>query len=554
MGDLIARLKVEGPQVWRKLTLLQKGSLVAVALGALAAIFFLTQWAQRTEYSALFTKLNESDAGAIVAKLKEQKIPYELADGGATVRVPADRVHEVRLDLASQGLPKGSSVGYELFDKMSFGLTDFAQKLNYQRALEGELARTISTLSGVQEARVHIVIPQDELFAAREKPATASVMLRLKAGTELDARQIRGVVNLVSRSVEGLEPENVTVVDGDGVTLSGQDDKSLLSSAGNSAQREAQKNYERALQQDIQTMLEQVLGPRKAVVRVSATLDWDQIESSSETYSPADKPSPVRSTREFVERSAVPLGDGSLTVPSYPIDGRTPAGPVSPSVTPAPTPGAEATPRPTLTAEEALVVTDPKYERREVTTNYEISRQVERIVKAPGSVKRLSVSVLLDGQLDEAVSSTISKVVTAAVGLDTNRGDTVVVASLPFDQTSKIAREKADEEAAQLELYTTVAKGALVVLSILVVLLLVRSVIKGLMRAPRPADLEALGAGAAVPQLQGQRVAEAVAAINAPVKEDDVRPAQVLKDVTKLAQTEPKLVAQIVKSWLDEKG
>ncbi len=557
MGDLIARLRTEGPQVWRRLTLIQRASLVVVALSTLIAIFFLTNWAQQTEYSAVYTKLTESDAAAIVAKLKEQKIPYELADGGSTVRVAADKVYDVRLQLASQGLPKGGSVGFELFDKMSFGLTDFAQRLNYQRALEGELSRTVGSLSGVEDARVHIVIPQNELFIEREKPTTASVVLRLKGGSDLDARQIRGVVNLVSRSVEGLKPENVTVLDGNGVMLSGQDDRSLMAMGGTSAQRDAQRSYERALQQDIQAMLEQVLGPRKAVVRVSANLDWDQFESSSETYSPAGKPTQVRSSRELVERSATPLGDGGFSTPSYPIDGRTPAGPVSPDATPSPTASPQATPVATRTTETGLAVTDPKYERKEVTTNYEISKLVERTVKTPGGVKKLSVSVLLDGQLDEGLTSTISKAVTAAAGLDSSRGDTVVVASLPFDQTASAVRDKASEESAKRELYTTVAKGALVVISLLVVLLLVRSVIKGLTRdLDAPPKVKGKGKGKNLLH-QGQAQlpqAAALLTIEAPVKEEDPRPAQVLKDVTKLAQTEPKLVAQIVKSWLDEKG
>lgn len=558
MADLIARLRTEAPQVWRKLSPVQRASLVGVAVATLAAIFLLTNWAQQTEYATVFSKLTESDAAAIVTKLKELKVPYELADGGSTIKVPADKLYDVRLQLASQGLPKGGAVGFELFDKMSFGLTDFAQKLNYQRALEGELARTIGSLSAVEDARVHIVIPQSELFVERENPTTASVVLRLKPGQELDARQTRGVVNLVSRSVEGLKPENVTVLDGNGVMLSGQDDKSLLSAGATSTQRDAQKGYERSVQQDIQAMLEQVLGPRKAVVRVSAALDWDQFESSSETYSPSGKPAQVRSTHELVERSATALGDGGFSTPSYPIDGRTPAGPVSPNATPATTATPQVTPQalatPTTTAGS---VSDPKYERREVTNNYEISKLVEHTVKAPGSVKKLSVSVLLDGQLDDALTSTITKVVTAAAGLDANRGDSVVVASLPFDQSTSAAQEKAGEEAAKRDLYTGVAKGAMVVFSLLVVLLLVRALIKGLTRDPNaPAKVKGKVKGKNnLPQLtEGEAQQQALAALKAMPKEEDPRPAQVLRDVSQLAQNEPKLVAQIVKSWLDEKG
>lgn len=558
MGDLVARLRTEAPQVWKKMTLLQRGSLVAVAIATVAAIVFVANWAQQSEYSTLFSNLTESDAAAIVAKLKELKVPYELADGGTTVKVPSDRVYDIRLQMASQGLPKGGTVGFELFDKVNFGLTDFAQKLNYQRALEGELARTIASLSAVADARVHIVMPQDQLFAQREKPTTASVVVRLKPGQQLDSRQVRGVVNLVSRSVEGLKPENVTVLDGDGVTLSGQDDGSTVSLAAVGTQRDAQRSYERALQQDIQAMLEQVLGQRKAVVRVAATMDWDQHEASSETYSPAGAPTQIRSSREVVERSATPMNDGALTIPTYPIDGRTPAGPVPPSATPTVVATPQATPGPAATATAvAGSVAEPKYERREVTNNYEISKLTERTVKAPGSVKKLSVSVLLDGQMDDALTSTITKVVTAAAGLDPARGDTVVVASIPFDQSASAAQQKQSEEDAKRELYLTAARGAMVAVSLLVVVLLVRSLIKGLTRDPNaPPKLKGKkGKGKGEQLVLPEGVAEqAVAALKAAPKEEDPRPAQVLRDVTHLAETEPQLVAQIVKSWLDERG
>jgi len=558
LGDLVARLRTEAPQVWKKMTLLQRGSLVAVAIATVAAIVFVANWAQQSEYSTLFSNLTESDAAAIVAKLKELKVPYELADGGTTVKVPSDRVYDIRLQMASQGLPKGGTVGFELFDKVNFGLTDFAQKLNYQRALEGELARTIASLSAVADARVHIVMPQDQLFAQREKPTTASVVVRLKPGQQLDSRQVRGVVNLVSRSVEGLKPENVTVLDGDGVTLSGQDDGSTVSLAAVGTQRDAQRSYERALQQDIQAMLEQVLGQRKAVVRVAATMDWDQHEASSETYSPAGAPTQIRSSREVVERSATPMNDGALTIPTYPIDGRTPAGPVPPSATPTVVATPQATPGPAATATAvAGSVAEPKYERREVTNNYEISKLTERTVKAPGSVKKLSVSVLLDGQMDDALTSTITKVVTAAAGLDPARGDTVVVASIPFDQSASAAQQKQSEEDAKRELYLTAARGAMVAVSLLVVVLLVRSLIKGLTRDPNaPPKLKGKkGKGKGEQLVLPEGVAEqAVAALKAAPKEEDPRPAQVLRDVTHLAETEPQLVAQIVKSWLDERG
>ncbi len=545
MGELVSRLKAEGPQIWHQLSLFQRATLAAVGLAAVAAVLFLGQWAQQPEYSPAFTRLSESDASAIVTKLKEMKVPYELADGGATVRVPSDRVYDVRLQLASQGLPKGGSIGFELFDKASFGLTDFAQKLNFQRALEGELSRTIGRLSGVEEARVHVVLPQDELFLQRENPATASVVLRVRPGSDLDSRQIRGIVNLVSSSVEGLKPENVTVLDGDGVLLSGQEDGQLAGAGRTAGQREAQRAYERSLQGDIQAMLDRVLGPQKAVARVSATMDWDQYEANTETYSPAGKEAQIRSSRETVERSSVPLGEAATlaSVPSYPLDGR--------NATPPPTPEATKTSAPSATPVEDGVsgssasAIEPRYEKRDTTTNYEVSKLVERTVRAPGAVKRLSVAVMLDGQADAAMASTISKTVAAAVGLDEARGDTIVVTSLPFDRTAVAAQERATQETTTRALYVEIGKAVVALISLIAVLLLVRSLLKGL-TAARHSSPPGGGLG------RDPRFAPTIS-LGSPPGTGDSLPLLTQSEVQELAKTQPRLVAQIVQSWIDEK-
>lgn len=550
MGDLVSRLKSEGPLIWRQLSIIQRATLVAVAIATLGVIAFLTQWAQQPEYSAVFTGLSESDASAIVTKLKELKIPYELTNGGSTVRVPSDKVYDIRLQLVSQGLPKGSTVGYELFDKMSFGLTDFAQRLNYQRALEGELSRTISRIAGVEDARVHIVLPQSELFAAKEKAATASVALKLRPGSEPDSRQVQGIATLVARSVEGLKPENVTMVDGDGNLLSGGGDAIASVGARTSSQAEAQKGFEKTIQRDVQGMLEQVLGPRKAVVRVNMLLDWDQYESSTETYSPNGKPTQVRSAKEITERSSTPLGDVTGSgIPTYPLG---PAGPIgAATATPVPTAQAGATAitatAVTTTTQAATTATEPKYERREVTTNYEVSKLVEKMVKTPGAVKRQSISVMLDGQLDEATVATVTKAVGAAAGVDQARGDVVVVTSLPFDRSAATSDQQTQKDAEQRNLYFEIAKYVLAGLSILIVLLMVRSFTRGLTRGPKR-----VGPVNAVEARRESR-ALAAAAARASLPEEDPRVQLTQGEVTELAKNQPKLMAGIIKTWLDER-
>jgi flagellar M-ring protein FliF len=552
VGDLVSRLKTEGPQLWRQLSGFQRATLIAVAIATLGAILYLTQWAQQPEYSAVFTGLADSDASAIVAKLKEQKIPYELADGGATVRVPSDKVYDVRLQLVSLGLPKGSIVGYELFDKSSFGLSDFAQRLNYQRALEGELARTITRISGVQDARVHIVMPQSELFAAQEKPATASVVLTMKTGMQPDGKQVQGISTLVARSVEGLTPANVTIVDGSGTLLSGDSSSMAFSGTGTNYQTDAQRNFELTRQRDIQGMLEQVLGPRKAVVRVSAVLDWNQYESTTETYSPTGQPTQVRSSQEVVESSTVPLGSVGSGIPTYPLDTRNPAGPVVPN--PLATPGPTAQPNGTVTpaTPTALVLAaataEPQYTRRETTTNYEISKLNEKTVKTPGSLKRQSISVMLDGQVDDATVSTVTKAVAAAAGVDESRGDTISVSSMPFDQAAAAADQQTQKDADQRNWYLDIARYVVAALSIIVVLLLVRSLVRGLTGAGRkPKTVVAL------PDGNVRATAVAGAPVRAALPPANDRQTLAQGEVTELAKNQPKLVAGIIKTWLDER-
>lgn len=553
MGDLVSRLKAEGPQIWRHLSIFQRATLVAVVVAAIGAIVFLTQWAQQPEYSAVFTGLSDTDAAAIVAQLKTMKVPYELADGGSTVRVPSNKVYDIRLQMVSQGLPKGGTVGYELFDKNNFGLTDFAQRVNYQRALEGELARTVMSISGVENAKVNIVMPQDQLFTSAQKPATASVVLIMKSGLSPTRAQVQGISTLVARSVEGLTPENVTIVDGNGTLLSGGNG-SLADGAATSDEQAVQQSYEQGLQQSIQGMLEQVLGPRKAVVRVSSEFDWNQYTTSTETYSPNGAPTQVRSSQEVTESSTTPLGTlgASSGIPTYPLSGGSPAGPVPTNVmaTPAatPQPNTTATPSPVATVTPLSGTPVPAYVRKQVTTNYEISKQTDKTVKTPGAVKRLSISVMLDGKLDDATVATVTKAVAAAAGVDPSRGDSIVVTSLPFDQTAATADQQAQKDVNQRNWYLDIAKYVLAGLSILLALLFVRSIVRGLVGTRKPPKTSGKVLKA------GRDAAALPAAADVPaLPQADANVAQMQGEVVELAKNQPQLVAGIIKTWLDER-
>ena len=526
MNESLARYRTEVSRIWQQLAPVQRMTLGLVGAGFVFALVFFAYLSQQVEYSTVFSNLSQQDAAAVVAKLKETKVPYELADGGTTVKVPSSQVHEVRLQLASQGLPQGSGVGFELFDKTSFGLTDFAQKLNYQRALEGELARTINQLSAVEQSRVHVVIPKPELYTENEKPATASVVISLRPGQELQGEQIRGICNLVAGSVEGLKPENVTIIDTHGNILSDAANGSQVgqSTKATASQLEMQQNYQKNLEKSAQALLDQALGYSKAAIRVHAELDWDQVESNSETFSPAGTTAQVRSSSETTERYTGNPGDWiggvpgvSSNVPSY----------LSAGTTVTSTTGVSGT-------------VAPSYERVEKTNNFELSKVVARTTKAPGAVKRLSVAVLLDNVADDAQVQKVERLVSAAIGLDTARGDTITVASMPFDRTYYEQQAQALEEAQRYSMYFDIGKIGVAVIALVVMLLFVRSLSRGLRQA--------------TPVAAKQLPPAPVVTVTAPDQiEVQHRREMARGQVSALVRTQPGAVAALVKTWLHEK-
>ncbi|MGB9913478.1 MAG: flagellar basal-body MS-ring/collar protein FliF, partial [Candidatus Kapaibacteriota bacterium] len=270
-----------------KLSIAQKILLFGITFSVLFGLIYLVvQTSTKVEYATLFTQLDPTEAGKIVEKLKEKKIQYKLEDNGTTILVDKSKVYDTRISIAAEGLPESGVVGYEIFDKTNLGMSEFVQKLNYRRALEGELAKTIGSLSGVKKARVHIVIPEKALFAAEQKQPTASVTLQLAGENALSRLNIRGIQNLVASSVEGLTPNNVTVVDHRGriISESDIDPNSMLGKT--QTQHEQQIRVEQYLTNKVQSLLDGVLGPGNSEVRVSAELDFTQIEKTITDFNP----------------------------------------------------------------------------------------------------------------------------------------------------------------------------------------------------------------------------------------------------------------------------
>ncbi|MDZ7373500.1 MAG: flagellar basal-body MS-ring/collar protein FliF [candidate division KSB1 bacterium] len=424
-------------QFWSALNLGQKAVLVGSVVGSIVLVLALVHWASRPDYTVLFTNLDPKDASTIVEQLRAKKVPYELRDGGTTILVPQEKVYELRLELAGQGLPLMGTVGYEIFDRNNIGLTDFVQKVNYRRALEGELARTISTLAEISSARVHIVVPEPSLYASEQKEPTASIALRLRPGARLSPVQVQGIANLVASSVEGLRPENVTIVDSYGNVLNARRERETLASL-TASQIELQRDVEDYLGQKVMSLLEGVVGPGRARVRVTAELDFDQVERTQETYD-AENPA-IRSQETSLE--ILPQGQGG---------GR----------------------------------------RESNVTNYELNRTVERVVQSPGAVRRVTVAAIVDGryqpvkgpdgkQTQQFVPRSqeeldkLTALVQSAIGYDAKRGDRVEVTCLPIQNPEEEELREVDRRAFLFRVLEKVALG----LAVLLLLGLIRSGIR----------------------------------------------------------------------------
>lgn len=404
---------------------LSTGKLVAMAIlvgGTIAGLAFLLTWSESGDLHPLYSNLAPEDAADIVAKLKERRIPYRLTSDGSAVRIPNDRVHETRLELAAQGLPRAGGVGFEVFDDAKLGMTEFVQNVNYQRALQGELSRTINTLAEVESSRVHIVLPTRSLFIEAEEPATASVILQIRRGRHLSKEQVQGIVHLVASSVSRLKPDDVTIIDNHGKMLAGHRDKSSLSQV-TANQLSFQEKKDRLLENRIKTMLESVLGQDKAIVRVSSLLNFTQLEQTEERFLP--------------EHSVIRSEQASRSTTN---DTATATGGV---------PGLQANVVPGL-GDSALGDMVRSNQQEQSTKNYEVGRLTSRQVTPVGGIERLSVAVVVDGTYRQAEAGAdgeppvyvprsaeemakLESIIKSAVDFDPARGDRIEVVNIPFE-------------------------------------------------------------------------------------------------------------------------
>lgn len=483
----------------QRVTVISGAALVLVIL----LVVVLTT-ARGTPYEVLWSNLDPQDGGTIISELERGGIPYKLSDSG-TIMVPSDRVHRTRLSLASQGLPASGVVGFESMGTKGVFSTDFERKVQYMRALSGELARTIKSIQGVEDARVHIVTPEPSLFVSQKQPATAAVLVKVRPMMELSAPSVQGIVNLVASSVEGLSRQDVTVIDGSGKLLShdyapsSPEGEAVLATG---ALLDLTAKVERELERRLMALLTPVAGAGNVVCQVRAVLNADQVKITKTSYS-TEGDGILRSHQETSEAysgTGSPGGaSGGLDVPTY-TDGGT---------------------------------GQSDFTRTESIKNFEVDQETRETIVMPGTVENLSVAVILNQNLDEEKRGIISETVSAALGLDPLRRDRITVTGMPFDTSlaEKIQEAFAGDEGGlgRWPVYA-IAVGAALAVGTAVILLL--------RRGRRSEE---------VPPLQLPVLEEA-----ATLSPESLPGRKTKKTVEQMAQQDPVAVASLIKFWLME--
>ena len=500
----------------------------AIVVGGFIALLTYTN---RPDFQELFRDLDPAEASKITEKLKENRIKYQLKDGGSTIEVPDDMVLQLRLDMASEGImPKGGTVGFEIFDDMSFGTTEFELKLRYQQALQGELARTIMAFDSIDQARVHIVTAGDSLFAEEEKPATASVVVRLHPGSRLSPRQLQGIINLVSGSVEGLRPENVSIVDMEGGILTKGSDRNSVGDIS-SDQFDYQRKLAETYEKQIETMLEPVVGTNKVVARVSVDVDFKRIKTSEENYDPDSAVifSEERQKETSTEGNKTPQGSPDLLNMGV------------------------------QTGAEGSQSSSNLYEKENSILNYKINKVERNIIDEAGDIKRLSASVIIDGpyevttdaqgntvktfkQRDRKQMKTFEGIVKNAIGFNEERGDQVKVENFAFSMEKQAIQDISAPASKGWMDYAK--KGSKPILNILIIalffLIAIKPFKKWLNQTSEYVSTRALPRG----QDSGEDFSH-------PSGDLQIRQNEKLK-LLEATKENPDIAADIIKTWLNE--
>ncbi|MDY7548038.1 flagellar basal-body MS-ring/collar protein FliF [Glaciimonas sp. CA11.2] len=537
----------------------------------IAAIFALWLWTRAPDYRVLFSNLSDRDGGAIIASLQQMNIPYKFADGGGAVLVASDQVYDARLKLASQGLPKGGSVGFELMDNQKFGVSQFAEQVNYQRALEGEIAHSIESISSVATARIHLAIPKPSLFVRDQQKPSAAVILTLHRGRAIDEGQVSAIAHLISSSVPDLNANNVTVVDQAGNLLS-------VPSAGNRGLDASQLKFSQEIEQSyirrIEAILQPIVGSGNVKAQVVADIDFATVENTDEKYRPNQDPekAAIRSQQssDSNQQGATPAGG----VPGA-LSNQPPLNPTAPIVTAAanrPLPGAtaaaggqsttQASANPIGAANRPASTGGSSNVRRDVTTNYEVDRSIRHVQQSAGGIKRLSVAVVVNYRgirnaqgkiaaqaIPPAELEQVRNLVREAMGFNTERGDSLNVVNSQF-----VSSEIVEPVLPWWQQPENIALGKTLGQYLLIAVLglwLWFGVLRPLLRKYLAPPLEVPQALPINAEPAEDIPAETVSLSAEAQVRANMRHQENLTHAKALSEKDPKLVAMVIKNWMD---
>lgn len=497
-------------------------------VGIIASLVFLGISVGSTKYEVLFSNMDSNDSAAVYKKLQEDKVNAKVS--GNSILVPKGQVDQLRMQMLSEVSMTNGSQGFELLDKSKLGSTDEEMKINYQRALQGELERTIKSFPEIENARVNLVLPEDTAFVKDTEPGNASVTLKLKAGTKLTSDQVKAVVALITGSVKNIPKENVQVID-DKMTLLSKDlytDNKNLADSTTPAEKQQQlkEQYEKDMEKRLLSMLEAIYGKDKVKAKLNADLDFDAVQQDSVTYDPKT----VVVSEHGVKDSSTDQGNKTS---SSPVDNN-------------------------MTNSTATNANNGVTTHEETTKNYDISKVEQKTIKAPGAVKRLTASIALDGNVDDATKTSIRNLAVSAIGYDDKRGDTISVEGVPFDTKVKDdakkdldAMQKAADQAKKAKMYTMIGIGAAALLGLGIMLFLLRR------KKNEEDDLMA-------EELQSQGI-DVIIGDDTDIQNGKQRPkfkpieldeenerSHVENEIKRYAKDKPEQVADIIKSWLAE--
>ncbi|SNR76448.1 flagellar basal-body MS-ring/collar protein FliF [Desulfurobacterium atlanticum] len=510
---------------------------VAILIGILAVLSFLTvslvKMTSTTDYAVLYSHLSPDDAGSILTVLQEEKVPYKVEGNGSIIMVPKDKVYDIRLKLAAKGLPSGKIVGFEIFDEPKLGITQFQEHIEYIRALEGELQRTINRIDAVWSSKVNIALPKDSVFVRDTDEPKASVILKLWPGKDLTKEQVKAIVFLVSHAVPGLKPENVTVADNRGRVLSDliQEDDVV---GDTNKEIQIKRQLEREIERKVESMLSKALGSNKVIARATVEIETGKLEKQSEIYDP--DMTAVVSERKIQEKE---LG----------VENKT-----------AGVPGTGTNVPPVISNQGNGQIRNSR-EKKDVTTNYDVSKTVEKKVAPIFIIKKISVGVLIDGRYKKGANGTeefiprspeelktYENLIKSVVGFDQKRGDKVTVVSVPFEAPkSQIQVVKAETFPI---IYLVIGGVVFIIFAGIVIFLILR-------KRKKQAEIQPLGISTAE-AVKAYGVASETAEEKMEKERKEIESLDIKSDpsyikILDIAKDHPELIVQLVKEWLGEK-